>query len=184
MNFQNQKITKKMESIRSENEPTTRKIEKISIPTIADTPSDHYRKMFRKNIKKTGAKGSSFLSNKVDDRVRGSNSDIFSKNELNSASIDANMVSLEGSTLGKRMPKRGKLMNYLQNEDLIDDPLAEELNINTSKLQNQSYIGVDSSVLVLPRISSHKKHLHLQKWISILIHDIFSLNPFYMFCIK
>jgi hypothetical protein len=163
MNFQNQKITKKMESIRSENEPTTRKIEKISIPTIADTPSDHYRKMFRKNIKKTGAKGSSFLSNKVDDRVRGSNSDIFSKNELNSASIDANMVSLEGSTLGKRMPKRGKLMNYLQNEDLIDDPLAEELNINTSKLQNQSYIGVDSSVLVLPRISSHKKHLHLQK---------------------
>ena len=71
-----------------------RKIDKISIPTIIETPPNDYRKMFRNNIKKKAAKGSSFLSNKTDDRIKASNSDIFSKNELNSISIDSNMVSL------------------------------------------------------------------------------------------
>ena len=94
--------------------------------------------MFRNNIKKNGTKGSSFLSNKADDRIKGSNSDIFSKNELTSVSIDTHMVSLEGSTLSKRMPKRGKLMKFLQNEDMINSALAEEINKvsnkNTSKI--------------------------------------------------
>ena len=91
---------------------------------MIETPPNDYRKMFRNNIKKKGTKATSFLSNKTDDRIKGSNSDIFSKNELTSLSIDSNMVSLQGSTLCKRMPKRGKLMKFLHNEDIINSGLV------------------------------------------------------------
>ncbi len=54
-------------------------MKKITAPAIIETCPDDYRKMFKSNMKKNGIKGSSFLSNKTEEKIKPSNSDIFSK---------------------------------------------------------------------------------------------------------